>query len=146
MFKIEKISQETFDKAKKFLLTVPSISEVDDEILSKAILVLDNSNLVGCVSYEIFTDIGLIRYFVFKKVLSESLIKELFLELEKSASLDGINKIFCVVNNDNIENLFSSLDFKFVNRDIVFIDEQSFTDLEFGDSNIMMRELEQRVM
>lgn len=141
MFRVEHINEKSFEKAKNFLLSVPSIKEIEDEVLKKATLVFDNDNIVGGISYEVFSQTGLVRYFVFKKVLSEDLIKELFYEMERSAKEEGIEQIFCVVNNENIENLFVSLGFYFVDKDYTFIDEQIFTSLEFGESNVMMKKI-----
>ncbi|UKI50439.1 MAG: hypothetical protein L6U99_03145 [Clostridium sp.] len=48
---------------------MPSIKEIDDDIISNAIIALDNNKIVGCISYEEYGLKGLIRYFIFKKIL-----------------------------------------------------------------------------
>lgn len=141
MFKIVSINEEYKSLAKKFLLSVPSIKEIDEDVFSNAILVLDDNNIVGSIAYEEFNDAGLIRYFVFKKILSESLVKELFLNLENKARENKIVRLFCVVDDKNIESLFLGLDFSYVEKNKVFIDEQPFEELEYGSSNIMIKTL-----
>lgn len=141
MFKIEKISSASLQKAKTFLLSVPSIKEIDEDILQKATLVTDEDDIVGAISYETYNDLGLIRYFVFKKILDDSLIDDLFSNMEFNARADGIKEIFCIVNDKTIENLFSSLGFKQVEKENLYIDEEPFLMHEYKNSNVMIKNI-----
>ena len=70
MIKVEKINDSIFNNAVEFLTSIPSIDKIDEKILKNACIAFDEDKIVGCISFEEFTDKGLIRYFVFKKVLS----------------------------------------------------------------------------
>ncbi len=141
MFKIEKIDVNSMEKAKKFLLSVPSIKEVDENILKKATLVYDDDSIVGAISYEIYNSVGLIRYFVFKKILNDTFINELFYNMENNAREDNLDKMFCVVNDKTIENLFSSLGFEIIEKENLYIDEDLFSTLEYKNSNVMIKDI-----
>ena len=141
MFKVEKISSASLEKAKRFLLSVPSIKEIDEDILLKATLVTDEDDIVGAISYETYNDMGLIRYFVFKKILDDSLIDDLFSNMEFNAREDGIKEIFCIVNDKTIENLFSSLGFRQVEKENLYIDEEPFLMHEYKNSNVMIKNI-----
>ena len=69
MINIERIDENYFNKTIDFLKSVPSIESVDDKILKNACVAIEDDKIVGCISYEEFGDKGLIRYFVFKKII-----------------------------------------------------------------------------
>ena len=63
--RIEEINNTNSKIAYDFLSGVPSIEKIDEHILSNAVLAFDNNKIIGCISFEEYDSIGLIRYFVF---------------------------------------------------------------------------------
>lgn len=137
MFEICKVDESTASNVKEFLLSVPSINEIDDEIIKNAILVKLDNEIVGVISYEKYDSKALIRYFVFKKALDDEVISKLFDKLKKEAQEDKIVKLYCVVNNEEVESLFKSLLFERINSKMIFIDEKPFSNINFENAHIM---------
>lgn len=141
MFEIKKVTEENYGLAKKFLQNVPSISTVDDDVLSNASLLFDDTEISGAIAFEKFHSYALVRYFIFKRHIDAQIIRELFLSLEDSVKEQNMKYIFSVVTTSDIEELFTSLSFTQVNKDKVFIDEEMFVKSKFKDTKMMLKEL-----
>lgn len=135
---IKHIDECNYDAVKEFLLSVKTIKDIDDNVLNNAIVVLDNNEVCGAVSYEKFGSDALIRYFVFKRNLSNDVVIQLFDGLENQAKLANIGDIYCVVNSGPIEELFVQLGFKKEEHKQIYIDESSF-DLDGNNNAFVMR-------
>lgn len=141
MYEIKKANPENFDSLKSFLFEVPAIDTIDDEVLKNAsVLYLDNK-IYGIISYELFFNYALIRYFVFKRNVDEMIVKELFDSIEETVAQNEIDYIFSLVNQNDIYNLFSSLDFKEISKDDVFLEEQNFKNSKFKDTKLMIKKI-----
>ena len=141
MIRVEKINTNILENVVSFLTSVPSIEKVDEEILQNACIAYDDEKIVGCISYEPFLDKGLIRYFVFKKILSTQYLEELLDKLEENALEYGINKLVCVAECSQIEELFNTLSFKPINSKAIFIDEDSITNTNFKNSIFLVKDI-----
>lgn len=141
MITIEKISSSTYSKAEEFLKSVPSIEKIDNMILDNAVLALDDEKIVGCISFEEFYDKGLIRYFVFKKVLSMKYLESLLECLEDAARSKGIYMLVCVAECSQIEELFKSLDFETIDQKNIYINEESILKTNFRSSLFLNKSL-----
>lgn len=108
---IRHINEYDYNLVKDFLLSVKTIKDIDEDVLKNAMIVVDNNDILGAVSYEKFGISGLIRYFVFKRNLTNDTVVSLFKMLEETAYDDYIKDIYCVVNNGPIEELFNELGF-----------------------------------
>ena len=116
MINIEKIDDTFFNKTIDFLRSVPSIEVVDDKILRNACIAVEDDKIVGCISYEEFGSKGLIRYFVFKKVLDMSYLDSLIDKLKENAKNNNINEFVCVAESEQIKELFKNLEFNEINN------------------------------
>lgn len=134
MISVEKINPSIMADARSFLISVPSIDKIDEEILKNACVAFDDKKIVGCISFEEFSDKGLIRYFVFKKILAHEYLKLLLEKLEESAKDKGITQLVCVAECSQIEELFSSLDFKRIDTNKIFINEENILNTNFRSS------------
>ena len=141
MYEIKKAEKDNFDVIRSFLLEVPAINEVDDEILKNAIILYQDSKIHGIISYESFFNYALIRYFVFKRGVDEMIVKELFDAIEESITDNDIEYIFSLVNQNEIFDLFTSLQFEEVNKDDVFIEEQCYQKAKFKDTRLMLKRI-----
>lgn len=142
---IRHINEYDYNLVKDFLLSVKTIKDIDEDVLKNAMIVVDNNDILGAVSYEKFGISGLIRYFVFKRNLTNDTVVSLFKMLEETAYDDYIKDIYCVVNNGHIEELFNELGFLKEKYKMLFIDESDF-DLE-GNSHafIMKRQIRENI-
>lgn len=141
MYEIKKAEKDNFDNIKSFLLEVPAISEVDDEILKNAIILYLDEKIHGIISYESFFNYALIRYFVFKRGVDEMIVRELFDTIEENILDNDIEYIFSLVNQNEIFDLFTSLKFEEVNKDDVFIEEQCYQKSKFKDTRLMLKRI-----
>lgn len=142
MIKVEKINQTIFSKAIEFLSSVPSIDKIDETILNNACLAFDEGKIVGCISFEEFSNKGLIRYFVFKKVLSLEYLELLLSKLEETAKEKGINCLVCIAECSQIEELFKSLDFNLVDSRSIFINEDNILNTGFKSALFLKKLLD----
>ena len=141
MYEIKRASEENFDLIKSFLFEVPAIDEVDEDVLENASVLYLDDKIYGIISYELFFNYALIRYFVFKRNVDEMVVKELFDSIVDSIGEKDIDYIFSLVNQIDIYNLFTSLNFKEVNKEDVFIEEQIFQKSKFKDTKLMIRKI-----
>ena len=141
MYEIKRVNENDFDLIKSFLFEVPAIDSVDDEVLKNASVLYLDDKIHGIISYELFFNYALIRYFVFKRNVDELVVKELFEALEENVNKKDIDYIFSLVNQGDIYNLFTSLDFKEINKDDIFIEEQNFENSKFKDTKLMIKRI-----
>ncbi len=140
MFQIHNVDENNYKEAYNFLKSVPSISGIEDSILKNGVVVMDDNKVIGSISFEIFDHIGLIRYFVFKKNLSNIILKKLMEELEVNARRLSLNQLICVADNIQIEDLFKELSFSNLNKKI-FINEEKISSTNFSSSNFLYKNI-----
>lgn len=141
MYEIRKVSTENLDSIKAFLFEVPAIDSIDEDVLQNASVLYLEDKIFGIISYELFFNYALIRYFVFKRNIDEMVIRELFDSIVESVSEKDVDFIFSLVNQQDIFDLFSSLNFKEVNKEEIFIEEQVFQKSKFKDTKLMMKRI-----
>ena len=137
MINIEKIDDTFFNKTIDFLRSVPSIEVVDDKILRNACIAVEDDKIVGCISYEEFGSKGLIRYFVFKKVLDMSYLDSLINKLKENAKNNNINEFVCVAESEQIKELFKNLEFNEINNKQIYIEEENVLETNFKSSTFL---------
>ena len=137
MINIEKIDANYFNKTVDFLKSVPSIESVDDKILKNASIALEEDRIVEYISYEEFSDKGLIRYFVFKKILDMSYLDDLLDKLKENAINNNIKEFVCVAESEQIKELFKNLEFNEINDKQIYIEEENVMDTNFKMSSFL---------
>ena len=140
MIQIEMVNENNFSFAHDFLASVPSINEIDDAILKNGCIVVDGKKILGSIAYEEYDRVGLIRYFVFKKNLSDNILTNLMLEIEKMAKDNSMEKLLCVADNGEIETLFNALGFSILNKRI-FLNEEKIGGTSFSNSKFLSKNL-----
>lgn len=111
MYYIRNVKKTNIDAVRNYLLDVPTIKKVDEEILKKAVFISKKDEIYGVVSYEIIENYALIRYFVYKRNIDMDLLKELFSLLEEKIIKNNIYYILSLVENEQLFSFFSSLGF-----------------------------------
>ena len=138
--KIEEINNNNSKLAYDFLSSVPSIDKIDENILANAVLAIDNNKIIGCISFEEYDSIGLIRYFVFKKAMSNDFLNDLVDKLEANALKFNIDKLVCIADNKQIEDLFIGLGFGVI-EEKVYINEEKIDNTSFKNSRLLCKKL-----
>ena len=107
MYLIKNVKQSNIDEVRSFLLEVPTIKEVDDQVLNNGIVLYYKKKIHMVVSYEIINDYALIRYFVYKRSVDKMFITELFNIIEEKLLKEDAEYMMTVANNKELLNLFS---------------------------------------
>ena len=141
MYEIKRANIDNIDSIRSFLFEVPAIDNIDEDVLKNASVLYFDDKIYGIISYELFFNYALIRYFVFKRNVDEMIIKELFDSIEDNINQKEIDYIFSLVNQRDIYDLFSSLDFKEINKEDIFIEEQNYQNSKFKDTKLMIKKI-----
>lgn len=131
------IRSEEISCLKEFLKGIPSIKEVNDDIIKNSVVIWNDSNIIGNISIELYDKVGLIRYFVFRKSIKENFLQEMINILVLKAKELNINKLICIADNIDVENLFLGLSFVKINNK-VFFDENIYSNIGFKDSSFLV--------
>lgn len=141
MYEIKKAQSDLFSEIKNFLNEVPTLGDIDEEVIKNAsVLYLDN-NIHGIISFESFHNYALIRYFIFKRTVDEMIVKELFVSVLETIKANNIEYVFSIVNQNEILDLFTALDFYEVSKENVFIEEQNLRTSKFKDTKLLIRKV-----
>lgn len=141
MITVERINPSAIPNVMEFLKSIPSIDNVDDQILSNACIAYEENKIVGCIAFEEFSEKGLIRYFVFKKVLSMEYLESLLSALEQNAIQKGLRTLVCIAECNQIEELFQTLGFKPIQSSSIFINEENVLDTNFKKALFLSKAL-----
>ena len=96
----------------------------DLEILNRAVLIKDDSDIVGMVSYESHGNMGVIRYFLYDARVAGNidLIAGMYFELYKNAHADGIKQLIAQVPSAVVGELFATFGFVTVEDGVMRIE------------------------
>ena len=122
--KVESVNTNNKEKAEAFLRTIEKVS-IDYDILNNASLLLEDDKIVGIISFEIFGSNGLIRYFIFKKIVDEDCIDDLFNNLIVTAKEKKIKRLFSFIYNKNTIPIFEYLGFFEIDKKNIYIEERN---------------------
>lgn len=124
--KVITIDEYDYDKVIDFLKNIEGI-KIDNEVINNAsILVDDNEDIIGLISFEVFNNYGLIRYFIFKKIIDEISLEALFKNLLKKAKNRKVAKLFSFVHNEVTSPIFDFLGFTQIDKGSVYLEEKKF--------------------
>lgn len=140
MLCVEKINNDNMEKIISFLTSVPSISTIDENIIKNSAAIIDDDKVVGSISFEQYDSIGLIRYFVFKRNMSNELLKNMIDSLNTTAIQKGITELVCIADNVPVFELFTELGFKEINKNI-FINEEKSINTSYGNSDFLSKRI-----
>jgi len=138
MLKVEEYTQDDQVKVVDFIRKVQPTVEPDREILSRSILIKDDQDIVGMVSYESNGDMGVVRYFLYDaRIAGTDLAIGMFYELYKKAHEKGVKKLIASVPNREVGMLFEMLGFTSVSGALF-----NFSDSIRKDAEVMLINLE----
>lgn len=139
---IEKINDNNIDKIKSFINRVPTINQIDEDILKNAIILMDMNEIKGIISYEKYIDRGLIRYFIFQKDVPFEELKQMVEYMSECAKNNNIKSLLSVVEQKELIIFFSDLGFLPFSIDNIYIDEVSLGNTVYKKSQGMICYLE----
>lgn len=131
------VNNDNYNIVLNFLVSIASIKDIDEEVVKKASIIKNNDDIIGVLSYEKFGYVALIRYFVFKKVVSEEIINDLLDEIIKKAKREDIKILVTLVVKQEIIDVFKNLGFKVIEKQSMFLDEVCLLDTKFKDSIVL---------
>ena len=134
---VRKVTQDNLEEMIEFLESLSIIKDINKEVVLNGEYVHDSEEIIGFLSFEEFSKIGLIRYFVFKKIVSEEIIKELFSNICFKAKEQGLNSLITMVVKEDAVIVFKELGFDIADKDDVFIEEINIKDTRFKDAIIL---------
>ena len=118
------INEELKKEIINFLSNISSVTEIDEDIISSGVALLDDNQVKGYITYEKFCEYGLIRYFIFQKNLPSSFITDMFSSLVLRAK------------NDEID-LFNELAFYQIEQDNFLINGQNLRGTELEEAKVL---------
>lgn len=138
---IENINEFNKMLVDDFIKKIPTINKIEDDILENMVIIREENKVVGIISYEDYSEKGLIRYFIFQKdVLFEDLEK-LFEEMKKKTINKGIKSLMTVIEDNELVNFFNKLGFKKIDIKRVYLSETSLGDTIYSNAICMIYEM-----
>ena len=142
MLKVERYTQSDEEKVVAFIKKAQSDVKPDRQILLRSILIKDDKDIVGMVSYEPYDNVGVIRYFLYDaRVAGTDITVGMFFELYKAARTEGVKKMVAQIPNREVGILFKMLGFNRVIGDLA-----DLKNVVKKETEIMLIHLEEEVL
>ena len=132
----EKISNDTRNMVINLLSNIENLKLEDNIIDNCGVLLKDNGNIVGTISYEKYNNISLIRYFVFKKNIELESLLLLYNCLQKDLSEKEIKDVIGIVNTEEVKSVFEYLGFEMIDKEKVYFDETQFNKTSYNQCDV----------
>jgi hypothetical protein len=131
-----------YEKVMLFLQGVHSLKEIEEELFENAVIIIGDDEIVGMITYELFRQKALIRYFIFEKEVEEKYLIEMYEKFFNSLRDKEINRVFVIINNDTIKDMFLNLGFNEFPKADFFLTEESILQTKYKDAIVMFYEIE----
>lgn len=132
----EKISNDTRNMVINLLSNIENLKLEDNIIDNCCVLLKDNGNIVGTISYEKYNNIALIRYFVFKKNIELDSLLLLYNCLQDDLSKKEIKDVIGIVNTEEVKSVFEYLGFEMIDKEKVYFDETKFDKTNYNQCDV----------
>ena len=131
MLKVEGYTQTETPKVVEFIRKVQFDAQPDREILSRSVLIKDDEDIVGMVSYESHDDMGIIRYFLYDACIAGTdIIVGMLFELYKKARECGMKQLITRIPSKEVGMLFEMLGFTTVTDNSLNLADAVYKDVE----------------
>ena len=131
------INEELKKEIINFLSNISSVTEIDEDIISSGVALLDDNQIKGYITYEKFCEYGLIRYFIFQKNLPSSSIIDMFSSLVSRAKTDEIESFISIGKTQEVIDLFNELAFYQIEQDNFLINGQNLKGTELEEVKVL---------
>lgn len=140
---IENINENNKNLVLTFIKRIPTIEIIEEDILENIVLIRDEKEVLGIISYENYLDKGLIRYFIFQKDVAYEELEILFKTMKEKAKYYGIKCLITVIEERELVTFFNKLGFKKIDTDKIYLFETSLVDTIYSKAIVMIYEMEQ---
>lgn len=130
------VDNTNLDEITNFLESLEIIKDINKEVVLNGEYVYDGE-IIGFLSFEEFNNLGLIRYFVFKKIVDPKIIKDLFNRICDKAVNKKIDSLITLVVKEEAISVFRELGFTIANKSEVYIEEININDTRFKDAIVL---------
>ncbi len=125
-----------------FLQGVHTLGEIEEDLFENAVIILSENEIVGMITFEMFRNKALIRYFIFDKDVEESYLVEMYEKFFGNLKKHNMNRVFVIINNDNIKQMFINLGFNEFPKESFFLTEESIVNTKYKGATVMFYEIE----
>ena len=138
---IENINENNKNIVLTFIKKIPTIEAIEEDILENIVLIRNEKEVLGIISYEKYSDKGLIRYFIFQKDVSYVKLEMLFKTMKENAKNDEIKHLITVIEEKELVTFFNKLGFKKIDTDKIYLFETSLVDTIYSNAIVMTNEI-----
>lgn len=138
---IENINENNKNLVLTFIKRIPTIEIIEEDILENIVLIRDEKEVLGIISYENYLDKGLIRYFIFQKDVAYEELEKLFKTMKEKAKNDEIKHLITVIEERELVMFFNKLGFKKIDTDKIYLFETSLVDTIYSNAIVMISEI-----
>ncbi|NLD26039.1 MAG: hypothetical protein GX661_01615 [Acholeplasmataceae bacterium] len=139
--KIVSVNDENKETVLNFLKDFSLLNEINQDVIMNGEFVLDEE-IVGLLSFEEFNNLGLIRYFIFRKAVSEDVVLELFRRIILKAQKKKLNSLITLVVKKEAIDIFKGLGFYELDKEDVYIEETNIEATKFKDAFVLKYDIE----
>ena len=140
---IENINDFNKKLVDSFIKRIPTIMEIEKDILENMIIIRNDLSVLVMISYENYMDKGLIRYFVFQKDVSFEDLELLFNEMKKKAEKDEMKYLITVIEDEELMVFFEKLGFKKIDTKRLYLYETALIDTVYSKAICMIYEMKE---
>lgn len=108
---VKRYEASDYNQVIEFIQRVSNVKTINQEIIEKSILIKKDNEIDAMVSFEIFDQIGMLRYFIYNQNVVPELLVNMFFELYKSAKEKQINQLVAIAPHTYACQLFELLGF-----------------------------------
>lgn len=138
---IENINENNKNLVLTFIKRIPTIEVIEEDVLENIVLIRDEKEVLGIISYENYLDKGLIRYFIFQKDVAYEELEKLFKTMKEKAKNDEIKHLITVIEERELVTFFNKLGFKKIDTDKIYLFETSLVDTIYSKAIVMIYEI-----
>lgn len=138
---VEKINTNTENLVIELLKNVNGLKIEENIIKNCLVLLNDDNDIVGTISYEKFNNYALVRYFVFKRNIDYKDLLLLYNALEKELNNRKIKTSIAIINTNEVKEVFQYLGFNEIDKKLVYFDETIFTKTNYKDNDVYIKKI-----
>ncbi|QVK18120.1 hypothetical protein KHQ81_15045 [Mycoplasmatota bacterium] len=131
-----------YEQVMDFLQGVHTLGEIEEDLFENAVIIVSDEEIVGMITFEMFRNKALIRYFIFDRDVEEIYLVEMYEKFFENLKQKNMNKVFVIINNDNIMQMFINLGFNEFPKESFFLTEESILNTKYKDATVMFYEIE----
>ncbi|ERJ12337.1 GNAT family N-acetyltransferase [Haloplasma contractile] len=138
---IKEYETEDYDKVYNFLDGIGRLKTIEDELFDNAVIILDDDEVIGMISYGMFRKRALIRYFIFNKEVDRDYLYKMYDKFFDKLKDNHIKTVFIIITTEHIKELFETLGFKDFPKDEFYINEEPINETKYEDAIVMYHEV-----